>query len=94
LDDEARKELRRKELCFNCKEPWEPGHKCMGKGKVHYIEVLSNSDREEEAGLAQGNEHNCSDDEQPHEEVKGETIATLSSVPRFNSFRIRGVLQE
>jgi hypothetical protein len=93
LDDEAHKELRRKKLCFSCKEPWEPGHRCMGKGKVHYIEVLSDSDGEEEAGQAQGNEHNSLDDEQPHEEVKGGTIATLSGVPRFHTFRIRGVLQ-
>jgi hypothetical protein len=50
LDDETRKELRRKKLCFSCKEPWEPGHRCMGKGKVHYIEVLSDSDGEEKVG--------------------------------------------
>jgi hypothetical protein len=37
----------------------------MGKGKVHYIEVLSDSDGKEEAGRAQGSEHSNSDDEQP-----------------------------
>jgi hypothetical protein len=35
----------------------------MGKGKVHYIEVLPDSDEEEEAGREQGSEHNSSDDE-------------------------------
>jgi hypothetical protein len=25
----------------DAKYPWELGHRCMGKGKVHYIEVLS-----------------------------------------------------
>jgi hypothetical protein len=59
-----KEELRRKKLCFSCKEPWEPSHRCMGKGKVHYIEVLSDSDGEEEAGRAQGSEHSNSDDEQ------------------------------
>ena len=43
-------ELRRKKLCLNCKDPWETRHRCMGKGKVHYIEVHSDSDEEEEAG--------------------------------------------
>ena len=43
-------ESRRKKLCFSCKEPWEPGHRCMGKGKVHYIEVVSDSDEEEDVG--------------------------------------------
>lgn len=46
LSDETRDELRRK-VCFSCKEPWESGHGCMGKGKVHYIEDLSDSDDEE-----------------------------------------------
>lgn len=48
LDDEAHNKLRRKKLCFNCKYPWELGHMCMGKGKVHCIEVISSSDEEEE----------------------------------------------
>jgi hypothetical protein len=34
-----------------------------------------------------------STDEQPHEEVKSGAIATLSSVPRFHTFRICGVVQ-
>jgi hypothetical protein len=33
LDEATRRELRRKQLCYTCKEPWEPGHRCMGKGK-------------------------------------------------------------
>jgi hypothetical protein len=33
MDEETRRELRRKKLCFTCKDPWEPGHRCMGKGK-------------------------------------------------------------
>jgi hypothetical protein len=49
LDDETRQELRRKKLCFNCKDPWVPGHRCMGKGEIHYIEVAADSvDSEEE----------------------------------------------
>jgi hypothetical protein len=39
----------RKKLCFNCKDPWVPRHRCMGKGEIHYIEVAADSvDSEEE----------------------------------------------
>jgi hypothetical protein len=31
MDEATRRDLRRKQLCFTCKEPWELGHKCMGK---------------------------------------------------------------
>ena len=48
LDDDTRRELRRKKLCFSCQEPWVPGHRCLGKGKAHYIEVYSDSGEEED----------------------------------------------
>ena len=47
LDDDTRKDLRRKKLCFTCQEPWVPGHRCVGKAKDHYIEVYSDSEGEE-----------------------------------------------
>jgi hypothetical protein len=48
LDDETRQELMRKKLCFSCRDPWVPGHRCMGKGEIHYIEVAAdNVDSEE-----------------------------------------------
>jgi hypothetical protein len=49
LDDETRRDLMRKKLCFSCRDPWVPGHRCMGKGEIHYIEVVAdNVDSEEE----------------------------------------------
>jgi hypothetical protein len=36
MDENTRRELRRKQLCYTCKEPWDPSHKCMGRGKAHY----------------------------------------------------------
>jgi hypothetical protein len=93
MDEATRNELRRKKLCFNCKDPWEPGHRCMGKGKAHYIEVLSESEDEEEVEQAHDCEQDKSAEEQPQEEAKSGAIATLSSVPRFHTFRIRGVVQ-
>jgi hypothetical protein len=32
IDDNTRRDLRRKKLCFTCKEPWNPSHECMGRG--------------------------------------------------------------
>jgi hypothetical protein len=49
LDDETRRDLMRKKLCFNCRDPWIQGHRCMDKGEIHYIEVVvDNVDNEEE----------------------------------------------
>jgi hypothetical protein len=39
--------IRSKELCYSCKVPWEPDHRCRGKGKVHIVEVHYDSEDEE-----------------------------------------------
>ena len=46
LDEATRQELRRKKLCFNCKGSWEPERRCLGKEKIHYIEVVSDDEDE------------------------------------------------
>jgi hypothetical protein len=39
----------RKKLFFSYRDPWVLGHRCMGKGEIHYIEVETDSvDSEEE----------------------------------------------
>jgi hypothetical protein len=38
----------RKKLFFSCKYPWELGHIFMGKGKFHYIEVVSNEEDDDD----------------------------------------------
>jgi hypothetical protein len=115
LDDDMRRELMSKKLCFSCRDPWVPGHRCMGKGQIHYIEVESGNEEEEEDIGAQ--EENDSEDEtthgpekqpkkpqipvgaptkeetRPRREVKGGTIATLSRVPRYNTLRLKGLVQ-
>jgi hypothetical protein len=48
MDEATTRELRRKQLYFTCKEPWDPGHKCMGKGKAHYIEMISDDEEAED----------------------------------------------
>ena len=58
IDDDARRELRKKRLCFTCQELWALGHRCA-TGKAHFIEVFSDESGEEdeedyeEAGDAQ-----------------------------------------
>jgi hypothetical protein len=104
MDQATRRELRRKQLCFTWKEPWELRHRCMGKGKAHYIEVISDNEEEEYFGLIQNIEANPPRVD-PTKNEEGEetssklttykkvTIASISGVPKFNTFRMRGVLQ-
>jgi hypothetical protein len=40
LDEETRKELRRKKFCFSCHDLWVPGHKCVRKHKTKRLIIL------------------------------------------------------
>jgi hypothetical protein len=97
--DNTRRELRRKQLCFTCKEPWNPSHKCMGRGQVHYIEVASDDEEEDDYGQIQNMEAETLEvveEEVPELDcVVGEKamLASISGVPKFNTFKMRGVLQ-
>jgi hypothetical protein len=115
LDDDMRRELMRKKLCFSCRDPWVSGHRCMGKWQIHYIEVESGSEEEDEDTEAptdsdseaetihepeqQPKKPQVSAGAQPKEEakprreVKGGTIATLLGVPRYNTLRLKGLIQ-
>jgi hypothetical protein len=56
MDEETRRELRKKKLCFSCEEPWALGHRCVGKERIvkaHYIEVCSNSNSDEDEEVEQ-----------------------------------------
>jgi hypothetical protein len=48
MDDDTMMDLMRKKLCFSYRDSWVPCHRCMGKGQVHYIEVDSDNEEEEE----------------------------------------------
>lgn len=78
----SRRELRRRKLCFTCKESWQPGHRCLVKGQVHYIEVISNEDTESEGA---GSENETEIVEGP----AGSTLAALTGEQRYSAFRIR-----
>jgi len=42
--------IRSRQRCYSCKVPWEPDHRCRGKGKRHIIEVHYDSEDEEMHG--------------------------------------------
>jgi len=76
----------------------------MGKGKIHYIEVLSNSEEEDDVGHLQNMEVTQEEEKHTHEEeeeeamhkhawIKRVVIASINGVPKFITFRMRGVLQ-
>jgi hypothetical protein len=39
--------IRSTQLCYSCKVPWEPDHRCRGKGKKHIIDIHYDSDDED-----------------------------------------------
>jgi hypothetical protein len=56
-NEETLRELSRKKLFLSCKYSWEPGRRCMGKGKVHYIEVVSDKEDDcNDKGIGQYND--------------------------------------
>lgn len=100
MDEETRNELRRKKISFTSKEPWEPGHRCLGKGKIHYIEVLPNSDSESDTTQPPSKELSIYEEapplkatRKPLPRIEGGTIAILSGVPKYHTFKIKGAIQ-
>jgi hypothetical protein len=75
----------------------------MGKGKVHYIEVLSDEEDESEEEYLHRSDDEQNNREAPHLEIseqvmlqegtKKMTIATLSGFPKYYTFMIRGIMQ-
>jgi len=39
--------IRSRQLCYSCKLPWEPDHRCRGKGKRYIIEMHYDSEDDE-----------------------------------------------
>jgi hypothetical protein len=102
LDEATRRDLRRKQLCYTCRDPWQPGHRCLGKGKIHYVEVVYDSEEEaddENDGAIHTMQANLKEEEEAlldHAPDKGHkkiTIASMSGILKFNTFGIKGVVQ-
>jgi hypothetical protein len=71
----------------------------MGRGQVHYIEVTLDDEEEDEYGQIQNMEAETlevAEEEVPELDCAGgekATLASISGVPKFNTFSMRGVLQ-
>jgi hypothetical protein len=66
-----------------CKEPWNPTHKCMGRGQVHYIEVTSDNEEEEDYNQLQNMEAETTDTVEEVVTEQDSTVegkATLASI--------------
>ena len=86
-------------MCYTCKEPWDPSHKCIGRGKAHYIEVTSDNEEDEDFGHLQNIKADTTEaveEESPGHDMTTEEkamLASISGVPKYNTFRMRGLLQ-
>lgn len=89
LEKEERDELRRKKLCFNCKEACAPGHRCLGKGRIDYIEVVLDSEDKENIDPNQEQDPKTIGQVQEDPPRKGKKL-TMTGTPHFNIFRVRG----
>jgi hypothetical protein len=76
----------RKKLCFNYRDPWVLGHRCMGKGEIHYIEVATdNVDsevEEQDSGSTSSEEELEQAEEQPPRKPLTPARAHPSVVPQ------------
>eukprot|EP00253_Pinus_taeda_P027462 PITA_27462 len=102
LDDGAKRELKKKGLCFTYQEPWAPGHRCVA-GKAHLIEVFSESGGEEddEEDVEAGDSHTMQGPLPPPPLAAGGAsfaptggaLAALRGVPKYLTLRVRGTVR-
>lgn len=90
MDDETKSELWRKKICYSCREPWIPEHRCLGKGQVHFIEVISDLYSDDNGDFHESKE--VPELVEEKEDSKGGTIAALSRVPIYHPFTVWGVI--
>ena len=64
LDNDTLNELRKKKLCFHCREPWDLSHKCPLKAKANQMEYFS----AEESQSEREDQHSDSDEDTTTEE--------------------------
>jgi len=102
IDDDARRELKKKRLCFPCQEPWAPGHRCVA-GKAHFIEVFfeSSGEEDEKDDVEVGDSHAAWDPLPPPPPTAGGAafaptggaLASLQGVPKYLTLRVRGTVR-
>ena len=102
IDDDARRELKKKRLCFTCQESWALGHRCA-TGKAHFIEVFSESsgEEDEEDDVGAGDSHAAQDPLPPPPPAAGGAafaptggaLAALQGVPKYLTLRVWGTVR-
>eukprot|EP00253_Pinus_taeda_P032154 PITA_32154 len=102
IEDDVRRELKKKQLCFTCQEPWAPGHRCAA-GKAHFIEVFSESSAEkvDEHDVEVGDSHAIQGPLQPpllaaggaSFAPTGGALAALRGVPKYLTLSVRGTVR-
>jgi hypothetical protein len=59
----------RKNIFFNYEDPWVPGHRCMVKGGIHYIDVEADSvdsqEEDQDSGSTISEEESTQAEEKP-----------------------------
>lgn len=88
----SKNELRRRKLCFICRETWQPRHRCLGKGQIHYIEVVSDEEMQSDEVEPEKEVEEMEHEHQAKGYSRG-TLAALTWTPLYNVFRIRGILK-
>ena len=69
----------------------------MGRGQVHYIEVTSDNEEDEDFGHIQNLEadtiETIEEEATGHDSATEERVAlaSISAVPKYNTFKMRGV---
>lgn len=98
IDDDVKRELKKKRLCFTSQEPWALGHRCAAS-KAHFIEVFSESSGEEddEDGVEAGDSHDGQGPLPPPPPAAGGAsfaptggaLAALRGVPKYLASTLR-----
>ncbi|XP_057873430.2 uncharacterized protein LOC131079483 [Cryptomeria japonica] len=98
MDDELHQEIRRKNLCYSCKEPWVLGHRCHGKSNARQMEAYSadgsDSENSEQQLDSEGSEYEEAPEGLESDQEDRGIFAQLSSFHKNESFRVRGALGE
>jgi hypothetical protein len=91
LDNETLNDLRKKKLCFHCREPWDLSHKCPLKAKAKQMEYFSAEESVD--GDSEQSSETDGDDNSSHEEAHSDsTIAQMSRIQEAVTFKVRGTL--
>lgn len=93
LDNETLNELRKKKLCFHCRENWDLSHKFSLKAKANQMEYFSveESESEVEDQHFDSDEGNTIDESSIPKDDR--SLARLTRAQKEITFKVRGTIQ-